>query len=88
MIRKPCGTCGTRAIHGDTTGCCASCGRLFRGLRAFDAHWVTPAPGRRSCVDPVHLETAHGGPMFEEISVKGGTAWRLTSHGDNPWRKL
>lgn len=81
-----CMTCGTDAKHNDTTGCCASCGRLFRGLAAFDRHWVTPAPGERSCVDPMTLLRPDDTPLFEEISVKGGTAWRLIPRGNNPWR--
>lgn len=74
-----CRNCHTDARHNDHTGCCASCGRLFKGLKAFDRHWVTPAPGERVCVDPLTLETASGVPLFETVDVRGGIAYRLRS---------
>lgn len=57
-----CRTCRTDARHSDRTGCCSSCGRLFKGLGAFDRHWTTPEPGERACVDPLGLETGDGEP--------------------------
>lgn len=78
---QPCGTCGTFARHSDRTGCCAACGRLFRGLGAFDRHWTTPEPGKRVCVDPLTVETASGDPVYETVDVPGGVAWRLRASG-------
>jgi hypothetical protein len=79
-----CRNCGTGARHSDRTGCCASCGRLFKGLTAFDRHWVTTEHGERVCVDPLGLETRSGAPLFETVPVEGGVAYRFVSEGG--WR--
>lgn len=78
-----CRTCHTDAKHSDRTGCCSSCGRLFKGLGAFDGHWTTPAPGERVCVDPLGLETASGKPRYETVDVPGGVAYRFRTDDDH-----
>jgi hypothetical protein len=77
-----CSNCHTDARHSDRTGCCGSCGRLFKGLGAFDRHWTTPAPGERVCVDPLTVESASHEPVYETVEVPGGIAYRFRTDSD------
>jgi len=79
-----CKHCMTNARHSDRTGCCASCGRLFKGLAAFDRHWTTTEHGERVCVDPLTVRARSGADVYEIVPVDGGLAYRFRSD-DTRW---
>lgn len=88
MTRQPCHHCGTFVRHTDRIACCASCGQLFAGQAAFDAHYRTDGE-RATCLDPGSILTKKGEPKLEHFVVGHGDdmafAWRIV--GVNPWAK-
>lgn len=79
-----CSNCRTDARHSDAAGCCGGCGRFFKSLGAFERHWTTPEPGARVCVDPLTVETASGGALYETLPVPGGLAYRFVPTTEHP----